>query len=227
MCPLTPDSAMVKEGKKTAYTASVADEADLSSPVTVTGEGYTVTFDGNGFASKHLRRIRRNSVSELRGEDTGPNKLASYAKDARKRAVERWQGKESSTNSLIYLDLSQFCQFGCEVIKFLKSDAANPWAPYPPAAPNTMQKHATVTIGRCLAYSHSGVGAVRDGGDGRVDGGVGITLTVTVRQVQGNPKAVEVCHYAGGTVEGRFRDDKFDIRAEKAKMQGIASSIVT
>lgn len=226
--PPTPDSASVKEGKSTTYSASVADETDLTSPVTVTGQGYTVTFAGNDFASKHLRRIRRNSVSALTAPDTSPGKLSEYAKDARVRAVGRWQGKESSTNSLIYLDLGQFGQFGCEIIKFLKADAATAWSPYPPtSATPVMQKHVTVTIGKCLAYSHSGVGAVRSGADGKVEGGVGITLDVTVRQVGGSATIVEVCHYANGAIIGKLSDEQLNPKTQKSKMQSIAGTIVS
>ncbi|HEV7248797.1 MAG TPA: hypothetical protein VGN93_17605 [Shinella sp.] len=222
-----PDSASFKEGKSTTFTADVADETDLGSAVTVKGEGYTITFEGNGFASKHMRRIRRNSVSLLQSPQTSPDKLAAYAKEARARAAIRWGGKESSTNSVVYLDLGQFCQFGAQIIKFLKSDTANAWSPYPANAPTTLQKHATVTIGRCLAYSHSGVGAVRSGGDGTVEGGVGITLQVTVRQVGGSTTMVEVCHYEGGSVTGKLSSDKLNPKTQGAKMHGIAGTIVT
>ena len=221
-----PASASVTEGNS-AYTANVGDETDLDSAVTVTGDGYTITFNGNDFAKKHLRRIRRNSVSDLQSLTTGADKLASYAKEARARAAIRWEGKESSTNSIVYLDLAQFCQFGCEIIKSLKASASVAWSPYPTHAPTTLQKHVTVTIGRCLAYSHSGVGSVRSGADGRVEGGVGITLTVTVRQVGGSATTVEVCHYAGGAVSGKLSTDQLNPKTQKTKMLGIASSIVS
>jgi D-aminopeptidase len=79
----------LREGK-TNYTASVGQETDLASPVTVTGDGYTVRFDGNNFASKHFRRIRRNSVSELTNPDLSPAKLVSYITEAKEKSVERW-----------------------------------------------------------------------------------------------------------------------------------------
>jgi hypothetical protein len=221
-----PASASVKDGKST-YNANVADETDLSSGVTVTGEGYSVTFDGNNFASKHLRRIRRNSVSALQSPLTSPDKLAGYAKEARARAAIRWGGKESSTNSVVYLDLGQFCQFGCEIIKFLKGDTANAWSDYPATAPTTKQKHATVTIGKCLAYSHSGVGAVRSASDGKVEGGVGITLSVTVRQVGNSSTVVEVCHYESGSVVGKLSGDQLDPKTQRTKMQSIAGNIIS
>lgn len=220
-----PASASVTEGKS-AYTANVADETDLDSAVTVTGDGYTITFNGNDFAKKHLRRIRSDSVRDLKSLTAGADKLASYAKEARSRAAIRWEGKQSSTNSIVYLDLAQFCQFGCEIIKSLKASAGVAWTPYPANSPTTLQKHVTVTIGKCLAYSHSGVGAVRTGADGRVEGGVGITLTVTVRQVGASATTVEVCHYAGGTVSGKLSAEQLDPKTQKTKMLGIASSIV-
>ncbi|MGQ3210939.1 hypothetical protein [Shinella sp.] len=223
----TPASTSVKEGKSTTYTASVADETALDSAVTVTGEGYTVTFDGNKFASKHLRRIRSNSVSNLQDAVTAPGKLLSYAKEARAGAVERFVGKVSSTNSVIYLDLGQFCQFGCAIIKFLKANEATAWTPYPANAPVSLQKDVTVTIGRCLAYSHSGVGAMRSGADGKGEGGVGITLTATVRQVGASAKIVEVCHYAGGSIVGKVNVDQLDPKAQAEKIQGIASKIIS
>lgn len=212
---------------KTQYTASVGQETDLTSPVTVTGDGYTVTFAGNNFATKHLRRIRRNSVTSLTTPTLSPAKLTEYITEAKEKSVERWDGKATSTNSLIYLDLGQFCQFGCEVIKFLKGDAAIAWTPYPPPpqAANSMQKHVTVTINKCLAYSHSGTGLVR-GGAGGVQGGVGITLNVTVRQVGGSATTVEVCHYAQGAVKGQFKGEYLN-KKDLPKMQGIAQSIVT
>jgi hypothetical protein len=215
----------LKEGK-TNYTATVGQETDLASPVTVTGDGYTVRFDGNNFASKHFRRIRRNSVSELTNTNLSPTKLVSYITEAKEKSVERWEGKESSTNSLVYLDLGQFCQFGCEVIKFLKADSTQPWASYPAQNPNTMQKHVDITINRCLAYSHSGTGLVRGGAGARVQGGVGISMNVTVRQVNGSANTVEVCHYAAGNVKGKFANEYAD-KKDTQKMQSIAKSIVT
>lgn len=219
-------TATLKEGR-TQYTATVGQETNLASAVTVTGDGYTVTFAGNNFATKHLRRIRRNSVSELTNPETSPAKLVSYITEAKEKSVERWDGREASTNSLVYLDLGQFCQFGCEVIKFLKADSRNAWTPYPlpPQVANSMQKHTNITIGKCLAYSHSGTGVVRGGGGG-VQGGVGITMNVTVRQVGGSTTTVEVCHYGGGTVKGQFKGE-YAPKKDTEKMQGIARSIVS
>jgi hypothetical protein len=215
-----PASALVKDG---SFNASVANETDLSSPVTVTGDGYTVSFDGNGFASKHLRRIRRNSVSDLTNASTAPTKLASYAKEARAGAALRF-GKKESTNSVVFLDLGTFCQLGATIVKTLKRDTG-PWEDYGQGANVTKQKHVTVTLPQCLAYSHSGVGSVRSNDSG-VEAGVGITLKVTVRKVGGSDKVVEVCHYEEGTVSGKFGNYQLDPKSQTAKMQGIARSIV-
>lgn len=216
-----PASAIVKSG---SFSASVADEQDLGSAVTVTGDGYTVSFDGNSFASKHLRRIRRNSVADLSSAVTGPGKLASYAKEARAGAALRF-GKVESTNSVVFLDLGTFCQLGSEIVKILKSDTG-PWEDYGTGAKAAKQKHVTVTLPRCLAFSHSGVGSVRAGDDG-LQAGVGITLKVTVRQIGGSTKMVEVCHYEEGTVSGKFGSYHLDAKTQAAKMQGIAKSIVS
>jgi hypothetical protein len=205
------------------YTATVPDETNLSSPVTITSGGYTVTFDGNQFASKHLRRIRQASISSLTDVQTGPGKLTDYITEARQRSVERWDGRETSTNSVVFLDLAQYCQFGCQVIDIVR-DAAIPWTPYGPHL--VQQKHGTVSLGKCLAYSHSGTGMARGTAAGRVQGGVGIDLRVTISQVGGMPTAVAVCHYAGGDVKGKFKDEYGD-KKDLQKRAAIARSIVT
>jgi hypothetical protein len=211
----------VKDGG-TTYTATVDDDSNLESPVTVTGGGSTVTFDGNDFAGKHLRRIRRNSVSLLKDAQTGPTKLTGYITEARGKSVDRWDGNEIRTNSRIYLDLGEYCQFGCQVIKAVK-DGNNPWTPWGPQ--NIMQKHVVVTLGKCLAYSHSGIGLARSSNEGRIQGGVGIALNVTIRQVNGSADIVSVCHYAGGEVQGKFKDEYGD-KKDLEKRVGIAKSIV-
>jgi hypothetical protein len=88
----------LREGK-TNYTASVGQETDLASPVTVTGDGYTVRFDGNNFASKHFRRIRRNSVSELTNPDLSPAKLVRQKKRASNGGGERRPARTPSSTS--------------------------------------------------------------------------------------------------------------------------------
>ena len=215
------DSKTIKDGKA-SYTATVAAETDLSSPVTVTGKNCTVQFDGNDFETKHLRRIRRQSVIDLKNSITGPGKLTQYINEASEKSVDRWKGKESSTNSRVYLDLEEYCKFGCQIIKVV-NDSSIAWTPWGPN--NIMQKHATVTLGKCLAYSHNGIGFAKESASGRVEGGVGITLNVTIQQVNGNPNLVSVCHYAGGDVKGKFKSEYGD-KKDLEKRRGIANSIV-
>lgn len=205
------------------YTATVDDEADLASPVTVTSGGYTVKFEGNNFATKHLRRIRRGSVDELTNPETGPGKLTSYITEAKEKSLARFDGRAASTNSLIYLDLGQYCQFGCQVIQIVKN-AAIPWEPF--GASNVLQKVGTVSIGKCLAYSFSGVGLPRIGNDRRPQGGVGIVMRVTIAQVKGKANDVVVSHYAGGAVQDRFHTEYGD-KKNLQRRAGIARSIVS
>jgi hypothetical protein len=215
-----PASAIARDG---SFNASVANETDLSSPVTVTGDGYTISFDGNGFASKHLRRIRRNSVSALTNASTAPTKLVAYGKEARAGAALRF-GKAESTNSVVFLDLSTFCQLGAAIAKALKTNT-DPWEDYGHGANVTKQKHVSVTLPQCLSYSHSGVGSVRSS-EGGIEAGVGMTLDLTVRKVGGSDKVVEVCHYEGGKISNKFGAYQLDPKLQAGKMQGIAKSIV-
>jgi len=211
-------SETIKEGN-TSYTAQVAQETDLASPVTVTGGGYTVTFSGNNFETKHLRRIRRNSVSDLKDIQKGPGKLAEYATQAKEAAVVRWNGKESSTNSRVYLDLGEYCKFGAQVIGVVKDDNIQ-WEPW--GNNQVLQKHARITLGKCLAYSHSGIGGAKKTDTGKVQGGVGMELDVTIQQI--TPTSVSVCHYAGGDVKGKFKNEYINKKDQKSS--SIAKSIV-
>ncbi|OYW01795.1 MAG: hypothetical protein B7Z58_10195 [Acidiphilium sp. 37-64-53] len=156
---------------------------------------------------------------------TGADKLNSYTTEASERSIERWEGKEKSTNSYIFLDLQEFCQFGCKIVRFLKEDGSA-WTPY--GVNQVLQKHVTVTLDKCLAYSHSGIGLTKkDGGSGRLQAGVGITLNAVVQQVNGNAKQISVCHYdANGTeVRGKFNMDYFK-RDNAQKGAEIAGTIV-
>lgn len=210
-----------------SYTARVDDAADLQSPVVVTSGIYTVRFDGNDFATKHLRRIRRNSVSELtRGNIEG--KLNEYMGESTDKAWKRFAGNDQATSTFIFLDLGQYCQFGCQVIQFLSNDHAAAWQPYPPHAPNCEQKHAQITIGNCFASSNSGFGRVREhvGNPDRLQHGIGITLTVTVKQpLGGDGHNVQVCHYAGGAVDREFSPQT--MQGGKNKLKSIGQSIVS
>lgn len=177
------------------YTASVAQENAIGSAITVMGDKYTVTFDGNNFQTKHLRRIRRNSVTSLKSADTSADKLKEYAREAQGAGIDRFNGRERSTNTLIFLELGEFCQFGAQIIKFLKDDQRTAWTPF--GNPPVDQKTITVTLEKCLAYSTSGVGQFRQfgDGDGDVNAGVGLRLTVVVQRVSRDGKNVRVCHY--------------------------------
>ncbi len=191
-----------------SYTATVANEGDLSSPVTVTSGGYAITFDGNNFSTKHLRRIRRNSVSELNKGDVGA-KIQQYVDESHKAALKRFMrsdDKDGSTNTLIFLDLGQYCQFGCQVIKFLASDRTA-WTTYGQGQNQCLQKHAHIELSKCFASSNNGFGAVKDGNQDpeKLQHGIGINLNVTLKQpMGGNGRTVQVCHYAGGTVDREF-----------------------
>jgi hypothetical protein len=207
------------------YQARVEQETDTTSPVVVMGNKYTVTFDGNDFQNKHLRRIRRNSVSLLKSPVDGPGKLAGYTTEAKDKAVNRWNGNAASTNSLVFLDLAEFCQFGAQIIQFLKTDRAA-WTPY--GHQNVMQKHVAVTLDKCLAYTNSGTGETRAAQeDGKVQGGVGMVLNVVVRQVGGKATNISVCHYdaAGSAVQSTFKDAYLDKSKDSARGQ-IAGKIV-
>jgi hypothetical protein len=209
------------------YTATVTDAGDLSSPVVVTSGKYVVRFDGNDFATKHLRRIRRNSVSELtRGNVAG--KLNEYVDESTAKAVTRFGGNDQATSTFIFLDLGQYCQFGCQVIKFLASDRGA-WQVYPPNGANQcLQKHTQITLGQCFASSNSGFGQVREhvGNPDRLQHGIGITLTVTVKQpLNGNGLNVQVCHYAGGQVAHEFSPETMNV--SKSKLTSIGKSIVS
>lgn len=188
------DSVMKKISNR-AYTASVAQENAKASAITVMGEKYTVTFDGNNFQTKHIRRIRRNSVTSLKDADTSADKLKEYALEAQDAGIGRFDGRERSTNTLIFLELGEFCQFGAQIIEFLKGDQRTAWTPY--GNPPVDQKTMTVTLAKCLAYSTSGVGQFRQfgDGDGDVNAGVGLKLTVVVQKASRDGKHVRVCHY--------------------------------
>ncbi|MGX9964438.1 hypothetical protein ACVFYP_13995 [Roseomonas sp. F4] len=205
------------------YTAKVTNETDLASPVTVTSGGYTVTFEGNNFATKHLRRIRRGSVDELTNPETGPDKLTKYITEAKDKSLERFDGRAASTNSLIYLDLGQYCQFGAQVIGIVKNTAI-PWQPF--GANLVLQKVGTISIGKCLAYSFSGVGLPRIANDHRPQGGVGIDMRVTIAQVAGKANHVTVSHYASGVVQDRFYTEYGD-KKNLEKRARLARSIVS
>jgi hypothetical protein len=207
------------------YKATVDNEDDLESPVVVTSGDYTVRFDGNNFAKKHLRRIRRNSVSELTRGNAG--KLYEYIDEATHRAGERFPGSDQASSTLVFLDLGQFCQFGCQVIKFLAGDTQNQWQPYPPGAATCKQKHADITINHCFASTNAGLsGNVRQDEvtQDRLQHGIGIQLRVTLMQpLNGNGKTVTVCHYAGGTVKSRFAHGT----ATSNKASDLVRSIIT
>lgn len=209
------------------YTAKVTNEADLDSAVVVTSGKYTIRFDGNNFATKHLRRIRRNSVSALTGGDVA-GKLNEYMDEANGKAWSRFSGNDQATSTIIFLDLGQYCQFGSQVIKFLAADRAA-WQVYPAQGNNQcLQKHTEITIGNCFASSNSGFGQVREhvGNPDRLQHGIGITLTVTVKQpLGGNGCSVQVCHYAGGAVGHEFSPQTMNVSSNKLK--GIGGSVVS
>lgn len=208
------------------YVASVSDARDLGSPVVVTSGKYTVRFDGNDFATKHLRRIRRGSVSSLTSGDVA-GKLSEYMDDSWAKAVSRFSGNNQATSTLIFLDLGQYCQFGCQVIKFLAADRGA-WTVFGQGAGACWQKHTAITIEKCFASSNDGFGKIKpDANDAeRLQHGIGITFTVTVKQpVGGNGLDVQVCHYAGGGVTHEFAPESTS--AGPSKLKAIGKSIVS
>jgi hypothetical protein len=208
------------------YTAKVDNPEDLGSPVVVTSGKYKVRFDGNDFATKHLRRIRRNSVSELK-EGNISGKFQEFMKESKFKAKSRFSGNQHATSTLIFLDLGQYCQFGCQIIKFLSSDSGD-WEEFGFGIKQCLQKHVEVTIEKCFASSNSGFGAVKEDVNQveKLQHGIGITLTVTVRQpLRGNGFDVEVCHYAGGGVDKEF--SKNTLSNGWKKLKSIGNSIIT
>ncbi len=209
-----------------SYVATVADDQDLGSPVTVVSGSYAVTFDGNDFATKHLRRIRRGSVGQLSRGDVD-KVLSGYVHESVQKAQERFWGNENSTSTLIFLDLGQFCQFGCQVIKFLASNSGG-WTPFGHGVNQCLQKHCVVEISKCFASSNNGFGQIKTGltSPGKLQHGIGVTINATVKQpLGGNGRVVQVCHYAGGGVKQEFSPSSIDGGGNK--MKAIGQSIVS
>jgi hypothetical protein len=207
------------------YTATVGAPGDLSSPVVVTSGKYTIRFDGNNFATKHLRRIRRNSVAKLTSGDIA-GKLNEYMNEAKNKSKSRFSGNENATSTFIFLDLGQYCQFGCQVIKFLAS-GHGVWQEFGHGGNRCLQKHFEISINKCFASSNSGFGEVRDATNaGRLQHGIGITLNVTVKQpLGGKGNDVQVCHYAGGKVDHEFSPQTTSLGWNKLK--SVGESIVS
>jgi hypothetical protein len=210
-----------------SYTGKVENAGDLGSPVVVTSGNYTVRFDGNDFATKHLRRIRRNSITQLKSGDIA-GKLSEYIDESKVKAKLRFSGNEGATSTLIFLDLSQYCQFGCQVIKFLSSNRGA-WQPYPPhGTARWLQKHTTITINKCFASSNDGFGQIKEDvhDPELLQHGIGITFDVTVKQpLNGSGRTVEVCHYARGGVTHEFKSKTLSNGSNKLK--SIGQSVVT
>ena len=220
------ESVTQREGRYD-YTATVGDADDLHCPVVVTSAAHTVRFDGNDFATKHLRRIRSNSVSELTDGDAKA-KLGEYIMGSFDKAWNRFGGREQATSTLIHLDLGQYCKFGCEVIKFVTRDP-NPWQIFVRGTERWEQKHVDITIDRCFASSNSGFGPVREvEGTDRLQHGIGITRTVTVRKPpNSNNRDVQVCHYAQGVVKNEFSQQSTSRSLGWGKLQAAGPSIVS
>lgn len=220
------DIVSVKEGKK-EYIARVGEENDISSPVTVTCKNYTVRFTGNNFQSKHLRRIRRNSVTSLQTGSDAAAKLKTYVHDSQIAAIDRWNGNADSTNSLIFLDLKEFCKMGAQIINALSNNHEPvTWTPF--GHSQVLQTRVVVRLDTCLAYSNDGQGQTKAvAGEQKVQGGTGMTLDVVVRQIDGNPKFVEACHYnaQGSDINNKFPSTYLDGVSDK-KIVNIARKIV-
>ncbi|MDE2008149.1 MAG: hypothetical protein KGI51_16385, partial [Rhodospirillales bacterium] len=120
-----------------------------------------------------------------------------------------------------------FCQFGCQVIKFLASDSGA-WTPFGQGNAACLQKHCTIEINKCFASSNNGFGTIKPavGDPEKLQHGIGITINATVKQpVGGNGKTVQVCHYAGGAVKQEFAPSTLD--GVTNKLKAIGKSVVT
>ena len=203
------DSASIGIGGAQA-TATVDDETDPKSPVTVTTRsGYTVRFGDPAagratFEDKHLRRLRRTSMDVLQNAPDGNKaaKLAAFHTEATKAAGERWRqsgNPEASRNSLVMMPLSSYCQLGTLIATQAAALPAASWVVSPMNA-NVTQVHLTLDLPQSLAYNANGFGQT-------VAAGVGVRLGATVERHPNDRRLLTVVHLAHFAVQNPLKSN--------------------
>jgi hypothetical protein len=178
--------------------AHVEDIAALDSPVTVTTHKHTVTFDGNDFGAKHLRRLSRDSMKLLSSskQEVSGEKFNALVKEGHGRADERFRqagDPEGARNTTVFLDIAGFCQLGGQISIAIDD---NSWTAFRNQV-GRQQQHVVVTLSQVLVMSANGFGQPE-----AASSGIGAELTVTVEKGIGNQ--IRVVHLAAAIVVNNF-----------------------
>ena len=198
--------------------AEVLNPGDLTSPVTVTvrhlNQNWTVQFRRpdqatEAFEDKHMRRIRKDSVTKLTSNNAS-SKIQEYANTASKRSGQRWNNG-AGLNSLVFLTLDGFCKLGAHIVDKSKNQPRHPFR-------GRQQVHLTITMPECLAFTDNGYGQA-------TNSGVGVVFEITVEEDPAHPNILYVVHLAGANAQNRIAVNKLTDKKYAPNNGRIATTV--